>query len=92
MLPLLGVLHGRIHYPIPILGHLDDLVLIPLGVMLALRVVPKEVMQEYREKAKEIMAQGKPVSKAAVGVIMAIWVFLAALCVFAPARILIYDR
>jgi len=34
--------------PIPVLGYLDDLVLIPLGVMLALRMIPKEVMAECR--------------------------------------------
>jgi len=73
---------------IPILGYLDDLVLIPLGVMLALKMIPKDVMAECREKAREIMAQGKPVNKVAAAVIIAIWVFLAALCVFAMVRIL----
>jgi uncharacterized membrane protein YkvA (DUF1232 family) len=74
--------------PIPILGYLDDLVLIPLGVVLALKMIPKDVMAECREKAREIMAQGKPVNKVAAAVIIAIWGFLAALCVFAMLRIL----
>ena len=74
--------------PIPILGYLDDLVLIPLGVILALKMIPKDVMAEYREKAREIMAQSKPVNKVAATVIIAIWVFLAALCVFAMVRVL----
>lgn len=74
--------------PIPILGYLDDLVLIPLGVILALKMIPKDVMAEYREKAREIMAQSKPVNKVAAAVIIAIWVFLAALCVFAMVRVL----
>jgi len=74
--------------PIPILGYLDDLVLIPLGVVLALKMIPKDVMAECREKSRELMAQGKPINKAAAAVIIAIWVFLAALCVFGLVRIL----
>ena len=38
--------------PIPILGYLDDLILVPLGIALALKMIPKEVMAEYREQAK----------------------------------------
>jgi uncharacterized membrane protein YkvA (DUF1232 family) len=74
--------------PIPILGYLDDLVLIPLGVILALKMIPKDVMTECRERARGIMAQGKPVNKVAAAVIIAIWVFLAALCVFVMVQIL----
>ncbi len=74
--------------PIPILGYLDDLVLIPLGVVLALKMIPKDVMAECREKSRELMAQGKPINKAAAAVVIAIWVLLAALCVFGLVRIL----
>jgi uncharacterized membrane protein YkvA (DUF1232 family) len=63
--------------PIPVLGYLDDLVLIPLGVFLALKMIPTEVMVECRLKAREVMAQGKPVSKLAAAVIVIIWVGLA---------------
>jgi uncharacterized membrane protein YkvA (DUF1232 family) len=66
--------------PIPILGYLDDLVLIPLGVMLALRMIPKEVMAECRERATAVMAQGKPVNKTAAAIIVGVWICLAALC------------
>jgi uncharacterized membrane protein YkvA (DUF1232 family) len=68
--------------PIPVLGYLDDLVLIPLRVAIALRMIPAEVMCECREKAKEIMAQGKPVNKMAAAVIIGIWVLLAVICVY----------
>ncbi len=37
--------------PVPILGHLDDLVLIPLGIMLAIRLLPKEVLDDARRRA-----------------------------------------
>jgi len=63
--------------PIPILGYLDDLVLIPLGVVLAVKMIPPQVMDESRARAKEVMTQGKPVNKVAAAVIITIWVGLA---------------
>ncbi len=63
--------------PIPVLGYLDDLVLIPLGAYLAVKMIPPQVMQESRDQAKEVMAQGKPVNKAAAVVIIIIWVGLS---------------
>ena len=74
--------------PIPILGYLDDLVLIPLGVMLALKMIPKDVMRECREKARDLMAEEIPVNKAAAAIIIGIWAILAAFFVFAIVRIL----
>src|SRR5215217_1398727 len=47
--------------PIPILGYLDDLILVPLCIALALRMIPPDVMVECRNRAQEIMQQGKPV-------------------------------
>jgi uncharacterized membrane protein YkvA (DUF1232 family) len=60
--------------PIPVLGYLDDLVLIPLGVYLALKLIPKEVMVDSRARAIEVMAEGKPVNKVAALVIVLIWI------------------
>ena len=45
---------------IPLLGHLDDLFLVPVGVALALRMIPPEVLQEARAKSAEIMATDVP--------------------------------
>jgi uncharacterized membrane protein YkvA (DUF1232 family) len=74
--------------PIPILGYLDDLILIPLGIKLALSMIPAEVMTESREKAREIMRQGKPVNRAAAAaVIVVIWLVLAALIITVLAQI-----
>jgi len=67
--------------PIPVLGYLDDLLLLPLGVYLALKMIPTQVMAESREKATEMVAQGKPVNKVAAAVIVLIWIGLAALAV-----------
>ncbi len=65
--------------PIPVLGYLDDLLLVPLGVALAIRMIPPPVLVECRERAREVMAGGKPVNRVAAAVVVAIWVFLAVL-------------
>jgi uncharacterized membrane protein YkvA (DUF1232 family) len=57
--------------PIPVLGHLDDLVLIPLGVLLLRRLVPPEVLADAREQAQ---AQVQGAGWAAALVIVLIWV------------------
>ena len=72
---------------IPVLGYLDDLILVPMGIALALRMIPAPVMLEYRVRAREVMAQGKPVNKAAAVAIVAIWLLLAALSIVLLARL-----
>lgn len=67
--------------PIPVLGYLDDLVLVPLGVWLALKMIPAPVLAECRARADEIIAQGKPVNRVAAAIIVAIWLLLAAAAV-----------
>jgi uncharacterized membrane protein YkvA (DUF1232 family) len=66
---------------IPVLGYLDDLVLIPLGIALAIKMIPPEVLAECRSRAQASMAGGQPVSRIAAVVIAGIWILLAALCV-----------
>jgi uncharacterized membrane protein YkvA (DUF1232 family) len=63
--------------PIPIIGYLDDLVLIPLGAYLAVKMIPAQVMADSRQKAEEVMALGKPINKLAAAVIILIWIGLA---------------
>jgi uncharacterized membrane protein YkvA (DUF1232 family) len=64
---------------VPILGYLDDVILIPLGVTLALKMIPPAVMAECRGRAQEAMADGKPVSHVAGAVIVLIWLTMVAL-------------
>jgi uncharacterized membrane protein YkvA (DUF1232 family) len=73
--------------PIPVLGYLDDLVLIPLGVKLALSMIPADVIAESRVKAQEIIRQGKPVNRVAAVIIIAIWLLLAALMIAFVLRV-----
>lgn len=63
---------------IPVLGYLDDLILIPLGITLAIKMIPPDVLTEHRERSREVMKTGKPVNKVAAAIIIAIWLFLAA--------------
>jgi uncharacterized membrane protein YkvA (DUF1232 family) len=66
---------------VPVLGYLDDLILIPLGIALAIKLVPHSVLAECRTRAQETMQNGKPVSRVAGAVIVVIWLVLAALCI-----------
>jgi len=72
--------------PIPVLGYLDDLVLIPLGAALAVKMIPDPVLAECREKARRASREAKPVSRVAVAVVVAVWLALAALAVFFTVR------
>jgi uncharacterized membrane protein YkvA (DUF1232 family) len=71
---------------IPVLGYLDDLVLIPLGIVLVLKMIPPPVMVECRQKAQEVIARGKPVNWVAAIVIVSVWLFVAALAVYLIVR------
>src|SRR3982074_359232 len=62
---------------IPVLGVLDDLIIVPLGIWLVIALIPEDVMRECRAIASA-KAQ-RPVSKAAAIVIVALWISGAAL-------------
>ncbi|HRF48519.1 MAG TPA: YkvA family protein [Anaerolineales bacterium] len=62
---------------IPVLGQLDDLVITPLGIALALRLTPPEILVEARARAEAEIARGKPVSRVGAALVILIWVALA---------------
>jgi uncharacterized membrane protein YkvA (DUF1232 family) len=62
---------------IPVLGYLDDLVIVPLGIILAVKMVPKGVMAECRTAA--IAAGERPTSKVAAVAIVGVWLAMAVL-------------
>ena len=74
---------------IPVLGYLDDLVLIPLGIAFALKMIPQTVLVECREKSQMTMSQNKPTNWIAAGVIIAIWLLLAALSIILIVRVIL---
>nr|WP_255434254.1 DUF1232 domain-containing protein [Pantoea sp. WMus005] len=57
---------------IPVIGYLDDLIIVPLGIMLVVRLIPPEVMREHRETAAQ--ASERPVSRITAGIFIVIWI------------------
>jgi len=64
---------------IPLLGYLDDLVIVPLGIFVSIRVIPADVMSECRARAVVVMESGKPVSRTAAAIVVTLWLVLALL-------------
>lgn len=71
---------------VPVLGYLDDLILIPLGIALVLRTIPEAVMLDCRARAAAALAAGRPTSRVAAAVIVAIWLLLAAGAIWLTLR------
>jgi uncharacterized membrane protein YkvA (DUF1232 family) len=65
---------------IPVLGYLDDLVLIPIGVMAVRAMIPAAVLSECRERASRL--EGRPRNWVAAAVIVVIWLGLAAAAIY----------
>ena len=65
---------------VPVLGYLDDLVLIPLGIAWAIQLVPPAVLVECRAQVQETVQARKPVSWVAGAMIIVMWLILAVLC------------
>jgi uncharacterized membrane protein YkvA (DUF1232 family) len=60
---------------IPVLGYLDDLLLLPLGILLVIRLTPADVIAASRVRAEQ--AAARPVSRGAAVVIVGVWVACA---------------
>jgi len=74
---------------IPVLGYLDDLVLVPLGIALAVRMIPPHVLADCRLQAQAIMSEGpRPTNWAAAAAIIAVWLLLAVLAVVLVTRVI----
>jgi uncharacterized membrane protein YkvA (DUF1232 family) len=66
---------------IPVFGALDDLILIPAGIALAVRMIPPPVMADSRKTAQQMGVSGKRMGIAGAGIIVFIWIL--AIIVFA---------
>src|SRR5215475_5543061 len=64
---------------VPVLGYLDDLVLVPLGLMLVLRLIPADVLAEHRAAAGAVAE--RPVSRAGAFAVIGVWILAAFLLV-----------
>ena len=61
---------------VPLLGYLDDAILLPIGILVVIRLIPAEIMAECRDRAAE--AAARPVSRVAAAAIVAVWIGAAA--------------
>ena len=76
---------------IPVIGYLDDLLLVPIGIYLTLKLVPQHVIEECRVKARDWIAAQRPKPKNIIAavVIMVLWMlFLAVLWHFYGASVM----
>ncbi|MEW6180648.1 MAG: YkvA family protein [Chloroflexota bacterium] len=73
---------------VPVLGYLDDLIITPLGIALALKMIPAEVMTEARRQSEEMMRQGKPISRVGAVLVIVVWLAILAIMVWWIARAL----
>ena len=76
--------------PIPVLGYLDDLILVPLGIALAVRMIPPGVLDECRTEVREGGVETGPKGTAAAVAVVAIWLLVAALAVYLASGALGY--
>jgi uncharacterized membrane protein YkvA (DUF1232 family) len=65
---------------IPVLGYLDDLILVPLGIALVLKMIPRALLDEHRTQAREMATSDKPRSWMAAALIIGLWLFVVVLC------------
>jgi uncharacterized membrane protein YkvA (DUF1232 family) len=72
---------------IPVLGYLDDLVLVPLGVLAVRAMIPPHVMQECRDRAQTALADRKPDRRIGLAMVIGLWVVLAAAGIWLGIRL-----
>ena len=66
---------------IPVLGYLDEVVILPLGIVLAVRLVPPDLMAEFRREADRLGE--RPTSRAGAAMIIVLWLLAAAALLWA---------
>jgi len=69
---------------VPVLGYLDDVVIIPIGILAVIKLIPPEIMAEHRAIAA--LATERPMSGAAATLIVLIWVGCLAVAGFVVYR------
>jgi uncharacterized membrane protein YkvA (DUF1232 family) len=71
---------------VPVLGYVDDLIIVPAGIALVIRLIPPEIMAQHRAMA--IAVQDRPVSRAAGVTIVTIWIVAIGLTLWIATRYL----
>lgn len=66
---------------VPILGYLDDFILLPLGIALAIKLIPESVLIDCKARALESIKKEKPINWVSGAVIIIIWLILGGFCI-----------
>lgn len=61
---------------VPVLGYLDDLILLPIGISLAIRLIPRHIMDECRIEANKIGKESKPQNRYVAAAIVLLWMLV----------------
>ncbi|MBT2256419.1 YkvA family protein [Priestia megaterium] len=61
---------------IPVLGYIDDIIIVPLGIMLALKMLPISVIEDCTIKAEELIQNERPKNWVAGSIIIVVWLFI----------------
>ena len=61
---------------IPVLGYIDDIIIVPLGIMLALKMLPISVIEDCTIKAEELIQNEKPQNWVAGSIIIVVWLLI----------------
>ncbi len=72
---------------IPVLGYLDDLILIPIGIAFTIRLIPEEIMEECRKEAENVFTDGTPKNWVAGGIIISIWIIIVSYILYSFLRL-----
>ena len=64
---------------IPVLGYLDDLIIVPLGISLSVKLIPQDVMTRCREQASTQMAEDPSLARTGTIIIASVWLILLVL-------------
>lgn len=67
---------------IPIVGYLDDLIILPLLIYISVKLIPEEIMKECEEKSKDLWNEGKPKNWLYGLPIIIIWIILLGFIVY----------
>ena len=72
---------------IPVFGYLDDLIVVPLGISLTLKMIPPQVMFEARQQAEDSLRQKEPISRVGGIMVIIIWLIILAAVIWLIARL-----
>ena len=73
---------------IPVIGYIDDLIITPLGLVLALRMIPPQVMVQARQQATIAAAEGRIKTRAGIAIVLSVWAIGAIIVMVVIARLI----